>query len=650
MPRLRPAPFLAAAASAALLLPAAAHARVDAAVTIAGPDPTVLDLGGVAMAPDGTGGVVFRRFEDGAPHVYAARYDGERWDAPQRVDVGQRFRSTWPRIGAADGGRLVVTWAQEGPPSQDSMYSAVLPRGSSRFLAPTLVDFTIGDSRAAFPSLAMAPGGEAVLAYHRVTDFVHPLLGTGYVSSQIRLARFNGTRWSGVGVPVNRVPSAPLRTPTAESAPKVAIGADGGVVVAWQEPDESLQDRVWARRVFGSRLGTVLPVSTTTDSGSPQRGSADAIDVSVTDTGRAVVAYRQQPDPTNRTAGARVAVAQLDEPESGQGRAFGAPQVVAAPPAGVTGPPSVGSGGRFGLLVGWQQDDVANLGVGTGGTAGERFGLGPSLRAPATVVTQGVEARGTTATATPTGGGRVVVRQLQGSRLTAEQGVAARVGGPVTGLDIAGPGNGNALVGFAQGESDEAQIAVARVDSPPVPFVVEPPGEWSSARRPAVVWQAPANDPRPRHYTVLIDGRPVARRLVERTYRLPAGGVADGTHTVRIIATSRTGGGDTASSVLRFGVDRRRPVVSVRRSGTRRVRVTVTDPGARRASGVVAGGTTIDWGDDENAEGLGRRAGHSYARPGRYVVRVQAQDQAGNTVSTRTAVRIPAPTRKSGRR
>src|SRR5690349_15311147 len=91
---------------AALALPAAADARTGPAATIAGPDAAIVDLG-VAMAPDGTGGVVFRRFEDGAPHVYAARYDGERWHAPQRVDVGQRFTSSWPRIGAADHGRLV---------------------------------------------------------------------------------------------------------------------------------------------------------------------------------------------------------------------------------------------------------------------------------------------------------------------------------------------------------------------------------------------------------------------------------------------------------------------------------------------------------------------------------------------------------------
>src|SRR5690606_17888097 len=146
----------------------------------------------------------------------------------------------------------------------------------------------------------------ALLAYHRVSSFVHPLLGSGYVTSQIKLARFNGSRWSGLGVPVNRVPSSPLRLPTAATAPQVAIAADGAAVVAWQEPDESLVDRVWARRVFGSRLGTVLAVSPSAIDGVPQRGASDALAVGISNFGRAVVAVRQQPDPTARNQPPRI--------------------------------------------------------------------------------------------------------------------------------------------------------------------------------------------------------------------------------------------------------------------------------------------------------------------------------------------------------
>lgn len=626
---------------AALVLPAGADARTGAAVAIAGPDPAIVDLGDVAMAADGTGGVVFRRFEDGAPHIYAARYDGERWHAPQRLDVGQRFTSSWPRIGAADDGRLVVTWVQQGPPNQDSMYSAALPRGGARFRPPTLVDFTVGDSQAAFPSLAMSSAGDAVLAYQRVTSFVHPLLGSGYVNSQIKLARFNGTRWSGVGTPVNRVPSSPLRQPTADNAPRVAIAADGSAVVAWQEPDEALIDRVWARRVFGSRLGTVLPVTPPVIDGAQQRGSADAIDVGITDFGRAVVAVRQQPDPSLRGQSPRIYVNQLDEPESGAGKAFGGPRVAAAPPSGATGAPTLGLGGRFGLLVGWELGGTVSVASGTGAAVAAQAAVGPALAAPAPVLEQGIDERGVLAAATAEGGGRVVVRELAGSAVKSTQAVAGPTGGPVHGLRIAGAGNGNALVAFHQGESDEGQIAVARVDAPPVPFIVEPPGEWTNVRQPTITWSAPANDPKPRGYAVEVDGRVVARTTNNRFYRLKTGALRDGQHRVRVIATSRTGGGETATAPVAFGTDRRRPTVTVQRTG-KRIRVRVADPGGKgRTSGVASGGTTITWGDGERSEGITRSASHRYAKAARRTIVVRAGDRAGNVANFRTTLRAP---------
>ncbi len=626
------------ALGAAVVAPAAA--RTAAAVPIAGPDPALVDLGGVAMASDGTGGIVFRRFEEGAPHVYAARYDGDRWHAAQRIDVGQRFASSWPRIGAADQGRLVVTWVQQGPPQQDSLYSAVLPRGGERFQRPTLIDYTIGDGQAAQPSLAMAPGGDAIIVYHRVRSFVHPLLGSDYVTSQIRLARFNGTRWSSLGTPVNRVPDAPLRPPTAENAPKVAIAADGSAVVAWQEPDEALVDRVWARRVFGSRLGTVLPVSPTALDGVPQRGAADALDVALTDNGRAVVALRQQPDPTVRQQPPRLFLNQLDEPESGAGLSFGGAQLAAAPATADVGAPAVAVGGRFGLLAAWTAGGRASVGVGQAQALAHGVDLGAATIVPAPAVDQGVDGRGTVAIATAEGGGRVVVRELRDERVVEARAVAGPVGGPVQQLSVAGAGNGNALVAFRQGHPEEAQIAVARVSAPPVPFVAEPPGEWTNLQRPTITWQAPPNAPSPESYRIEIDGRTVGRTRAQRQFRIPRGALKDGRYRLRVVATSRTSGGTTATPTVRFGVDRRRPVARVTVRGTR-VRVRVTDPGVRgRRSGIASGGTAVDWGDGTDDQGLTRSASHRYAKPGRRTVTVRTADAAGNRLTARIPVLV----------
>lgn len=619
---------------------ASVSARTTAAVPIIGPDATIIDLGGVAMAPDGSGGVVFRRFEDGAPHVYAARYDGERWHDAQRIDVGQRFSSSWPRIAAADQGRLVVSWVQQGPPEQDSLYAAALPRGGSQFLRPTLIDYTIGDSQATHPSLAMAPGGDAIIAYHRVSSFVHPLLGADYVSSQIRLARFNGSRWSSVGAPVNRIPDAPLRTPTADNGPRVAIAPDGSAVVAWQEPDESLSDRIWARRVFGNRLGTVLPVSPTTFDGLPQRGAADALDVALTETGRAVVAFRQQPDPTLRLHPPRIFVNQLDEPESGAGAAFGGARLAAAPGSTDVGAPRVATGGRFGLLATWTAGGRAGAGYGQAQTVTHGLDLGAGTSVPAPALDQAIDGRGTIAMATAEGGGRVVVRELLREHILGARAVSGPVGGPVQQLDVAGAGNGNALVAFRQGHPEETQIVVARVSAPPVPFVAEPPGEWTNLQRPVLTWQAPPNDPSPASYRVEIDGRTIGRTRAQRSFKLPRGALRDGRYRMRVVAASRTDGGTTATPTVRFGIDRRRPVARVTVDGTQ-VRVRVTDPGARgRRSGIVEGGTSVDWGDDEDDAGLTGSARHRYAKPGRRTITVRASDAAGNRLTARIPVVI----------
>ena len=106
---------------ACLLLPATAAASISAVTPIDGPSGDIVDFGGTAMASDGTGGIVYRKRAEGRTHIFAAQFDGSRWRAPQRVDGGQRFDSSWPVIGAGNGGRLVVAWVQEFGPASDSM-------------------------------------------------------------------------------------------------------------------------------------------------------------------------------------------------------------------------------------------------------------------------------------------------------------------------------------------------------------------------------------------------------------------------------------------------------------------------------------------------------------------------------------------------
>src|SRR5438874_1846848 len=147
-----------------------ASAVVSAATTIDGPSADLLELGGVAMAEDGSGGLVYLKRSAGRAHVFAARFEGGRWLPSQRVDVGQGFDSSWPRIGAGNGGRIVVTWVQENGPGSDRLFSASLDPGGSSFQLAVPIDLNVGEATATYPLLAMNTGGAACLSYRVVTQ------------------------------------------------------------------------------------------------------------------------------------------------------------------------------------------------------------------------------------------------------------------------------------------------------------------------------------------------------------------------------------------------------------------------------------------------------------------------------------------------
>lgn len=271
---------LLAAATALLLAPATASAIVFDVQPLDGPAADVLDVADAAMAEDGSAGVVYLKQVGGRAHVFAAQFLDGVWRAPQRVDVGQSFDSSWARIGAGDGGRLVVTWVQEFGVESDRMYSATLDPGASGFQPPVPVDLNVGEATATYPDLAMNRGGQAYLVYRVVTD-VSPSNPPGYVGADTRVARYNGRLWSVLGTPVDRNQPLPVRQPTEENAPEVGIDIQGQGVVAWQEPDDEFVDRVWVRRLFGTSVS--IPILATPQSweGVPLRGAADAFALDV---------------------------------------------------------------------------------------------------------------------------------------------------------------------------------------------------------------------------------------------------------------------------------------------------------------------------------------------------------------------------------
>jgi hypothetical protein len=327
LPLMRRATTLSALTCLLLLLHVcAAGAVILPGATIDGPSEDIVGFGGVAMAEDGTGGLVYLKRIAGVPHVFVSRYAEGHWSAPIQADAGQPFAASWPRIGAADGGELVVVWATpfatEKSHPVDQLMGATLGQGGSMFGPALIIDPNIGDGTGASPALAMSSTGQADVVYRVLVSRPGvPLLRPSDVVEDVRVAHFNSERWGRLGA-INRNSGVSMRPPTSANAPAVAVGQTGNAVVVWQEPDIEGVARIWARRIFGSSLDYVLPVSASSLGGTPINNDADSPSVAISQLGQGEVAYRQLGGQGSPLPGPRIFLNTLPDGESANGAQF----------------------------------------------------------------------------------------------------------------------------------------------------------------------------------------------------------------------------------------------------------------------------------------------------------------------------------------
>ena len=105
--------LLVALTCALVALPRAepAGAVILPATTIDGPSRKSWASAGWLWPKTELAGLVYLKKVDGVAHVFVSRFVGGHWLAPIQVDRGQPFAASWPRIGAANDGELVVVWA-----------------------------------------------------------------------------------------------------------------------------------------------------------------------------------------------------------------------------------------------------------------------------------------------------------------------------------------------------------------------------------------------------------------------------------------------------------------------------------------------------------------------------------------------------------
>jgi hypothetical protein len=625
------------ALAVALCAAVPARATISTDQVIDGPSGAIVSVDGVAMSQDGTGGIVYRKRVDGRAHIYVAQLFGGRWRPAQRVDTGQAFDSSWPAIGAGDGGRLVVAWVQEFGVGTDRLFSASLDPGATRFQPPVALDLNVGEATGTYPSLAMNSAGTAYLAYRVPTEAgSNQNVIPGYIDMDVRVARYNGSLWSVLGSPADRNQSVPVRAPTAENSPKVGVDVSGNGIVAFQEPDEDFVDRIWARRIFGTTYGIPLLVSPQQFGGQPLRAAADAFTLDVSGFGEGAVAFRQQPAQGSALTGPRIFVNTIPEAFSDDAGHFAGARPVdggSAPP----GAPRVGVTPDGVFRASWSSGPAALMVHGSDTSLDAPTALGDGRGAVDAAPSVTVAKDEATVAAWRARSSVVALEELKENGSFAVKAVSNPAAGVVNDLHLAGSGIGDGLVGFLQGDQSQAQVAAAIVDAPPLAFAVQVPLQFIRSKRLRLTWDPAENALSGVRYSVTIGGRMIARNVSGTSLPFDAKRLRDGRNKVVVTAVDAAGQRRTGTAPA-LRLDRHAPRVRIsRHRGT--VSLRVLDGRTGQVAGVRRSSVKISFGDGKHARGRARMR-HRYKHRGRFQIVVKAADGAGNRVTVKREVRI----------
>ncbi len=612
-----------------------ARAVILPAQTIDGPSQEIVGFGGVAMAEDGTGGLVYLKRVNGVAHVFVSRYMEGHWLAPIRVDTEEPFGASSPRIGAANGGELIVVWATPFATHEEKpvyeLLGAELGPGGTQFGPAMIIDGNIEEATGTSPDLAVSSTGYADVVYRVVepNNTSVPLLRPGDVVEQVRVAHFDGERWSSLGA-INRDPGVSMRPPAPANAPQVAIGPTGNGVVVWQEPNIEGVARIWARRLFGSTLDYVMPVSAETFNGAPIGQDAEAPSVAVTWLGQADVAYRQSGGPGSPLPGPRIFLNILPNGESTSGSEFLgagiADNAVPGSESASIGPPSIDIDEKEDVRLLYDSDGTPRVIEGTDKGLTAALSLGPPFAGSETSASV-MNPQGGGVSAWPSadaqGNPAVAVREDFPTGAAQTGLVSGGAGGEVAELAVGRSGLGDGLIGFRQGPFGNAAIVAATVSAPPAELVMSVPKGWINPSQATISWQSAVSADGPLRYAVVLDGRREDAPTGASSLRLSPRVLSAGSHSVQLLATD-INGESTLSSPSPLLVDGPPNVTITRVRGGFGVSVRVSDSYA----GIDTTDVRVSFGDGHSAAGRAR-VRHRYARAGVYRVVVRVLDKLG---------------------
>lgn len=610
-------PLLLCALVAALVLPTpAARAGFFAGETVDGPSADVVRLGGVDLARDGSGALVYVKRDGGAEHVFASRLLDGAWQPPERLDPGLAGPSGEPVVAVSNGGRAAVAFTNGG-----TLYTVVRPAGASAWPAPVAL---VGS--AAAPSIDVSTNGHGYVVWTSGGD--------------VRAARLerDGTAFAPLDAPLDIDPAREAGSGTGR--PRVAVSADGSALVGWGEAGH-----VYVRRLYGMRL-SAFPQDANADTlAGHLGGTADLPEVDMPDDSSfGWVVFRQAFDggATTRVLARRLRGSAFDPPFDVGAGGFGG-EGADSPALDITG---AGDGAFASETSGSHAPAGAFL-------YNEAVGAAAPLETPSAAPAQPQVAVGE--------GTSTVFAWLRGDAPGAPLVVRARsfkqtepvdpavplsdvaLGGVdgAAGFDAAADRAGDTVVAFVQAGDAGRRISAATWDRPPANLIVTTSTRW---RRATPLRWLPASDPwGPLSYQVIVDGA-VVGTFAAPSFS-PKGVVADGVHRWQVLAVDRRGQA-TASRTRLLRLDGTPPRLELSIRGRRRAGRALSFV-ARVSDGASGVADVRLRFADGSAPVVLRRAGRTLVRrvrhafaAGRHTVRITAFDVAGNAAVVERRITI----------
>ncbi|MEA2136340.1 MAG: hypothetical protein QOC68_4249 [Solirubrobacteraceae bacterium] len=251
-------------------VPAVASAGWFPAQPVDGPTPDIDKLGGVDLARDGTGGLVYLKRIDGTPHVFLSRFNGGQFRPPERVDNGIGAGASEAAIAAADADRLAIVWI-----AGSRVYGAVVTGNDAKpgpLLGPTEL-YNDPSGPVSDVAIDMGINGAAYASW----------AGPGGGGADVRVSRLMDVTWTLVGAPLDIDAARAAGRGTQRS--RVAVSAEGNAVVVWGENHADGRPRVYMRRVTGTAPSAFPQELSLNDLGGQIGGRADQPDIDVEDDG-----------------------------------------------------------------------------------------------------------------------------------------------------------------------------------------------------------------------------------------------------------------------------------------------------------------------------------------------------------------------------